>query len=184
MKRNDPRGMDKQLIERELCSLPVSQYAWLSPEEIVFSERVRYICKTECPMYGKSWACPPGVGTVDECRGRCLSYEGCLLFTTVTEVNDAADMEETLATRAPHEEISRAVTKLFKDSGLETMTLSAQACCVCEHCAYPDAPCRFPEKMFPCVESHGILTTALAENHGIEFLQGNIVTWFTLIFYR
>jgi hypothetical protein len=39
--------------------------------------------------------------------------------------------------------------------------------------------------MFPCVESHGILVTDLAEKHGIEFLaQGNIVTWFSLILYK
>ena len=38
--------------------------------------------------------------------------------------------------------------------------------------------------MYPCVESHGILVTDLAEKHGIDFMSGNIVTWFSLIFYR
>lgn len=39
--------------------------------------------------------------------------------------------------------------------------------------------------MFPCVESHGILVTALAERYGVEFQAGNnLVTWFSLLLYR
>lgn len=38
--------------------------------------------------------------------------------------------------------------------------------------------------MFPCVESYGIVATALAEQNGIEFYNGNIVTWFSLLCYR
>lgn len=41
-----------------------------------------------------------------------------------------------------------------------------------------------PERMFPCVESYGIVATALAEQNGIEFYNGNIVTWFSLLCYR
>ena len=66
--------MDKQAVEQQLCQLPVSQYAWIDPRKIEFSDRVRYVCKHECPMYGTSWACPPAVGTVEACRNRVLSY--------------------------------------------------------------------------------------------------------------
>ena len=58
-------------------------------------------------MYGKTWACPPAVGTVEECRTRCLSYPHALYLTTLTEVSDIAKLEETLATRAPHEAVTR-----------------------------------------------------------------------------
>ena len=51
-------------------------------------------------------------------------------------------------------------------------------------CAYPDAPCRHPDKMFPCVESQGILVTDLAEKHGLDFMNGNIVVWFSLILFK
>ena len=56
---------------------------------------------------------------------------------------------------------------------------------ICEHCAYPDAPCRHPDKMFPCIESYGILVTDLAEKYQITFMNGgNVVTWFSLILYE
>ena len=46
--------MDKQAVEQQLCQLPVSQYAWVDPHKIEFSDRVRYVCEHECPMYGTS----------------------------------------------------------------------------------------------------------------------------------
>ncbi len=176
--------MDYEKLYAQLGQLPLCQYEVIDTDELVFTERVRYVCETECPMYNKSWACPPAVGTVEECKSRCLSYPKALMITTVTEVRDIADLAETLATRAPHEEITRQVSELLRQQTADVMVLSTEACAHCEHCAWPDAPCRHPERMFPCVESHGILATDIAEKHGIEFFGGNIVTWFSLLFFR
>lgn len=41
--------MDKQAVEQQLCQLPVSQYAWIDPRKIEFSDRVRYVAKTMMP---------------------------------------------------------------------------------------------------------------------------------------
>ena len=95
--------MDKQAVEAQLRQLPISQYAWIDPQTIEFSDRIRYVCEHECPMYGTSWACPPAVGTVAACRERILSYPGALVFTTLSEVDDIADLSAALATRTPHE---------------------------------------------------------------------------------
>lgn len=175
---------DRALLEQQLSQLPLFQYEFLKSEELVFTGRVRHVCETECPMYGKTWACPPAVGTVAECRDRCLTYPDVLMLSTVTEVSDSANMEETLATRADHEAVTHQAADMVKAMGCETLVLSTEACAICAVCAYPDAPCRHPEKMFPCVESHGILVTDIAEKHGMEFFNGNIITWFSLIFYR
>ena len=156
----------------------------MKSDELTFTQRVRHICETECPQYGTTWACPPAVGTVEECKARCRSFEDLLMISTVTEVSDIANLQETLDTRADHEDITRQVERLIRDQGLETMTLSTESCAICPHCAYPNAPCRHPEKMFPCVESQGILVTDIAEKYGMEFFQGNIVTWFSLILFR
>ena len=177
--------MDRQKLEAQLAEFPLYEYAFIRTDELVFSERVRYICRTECPMYDTTWACPPAVGTLEECRDRVMAFDEGLLIATITEVSDIANIRETLDTRAPHEEITRQVLALVKEQATDTLTLSTEACAHCEHCAYPDAPCRFPDRMFPCVESHCILVTDLAEKHGIDFLAGgNIVTWFSLILFR
>ena len=177
--------MDRQKLESELAELPLYQYAFFRTEELLFSERVRYICRTECPMYDTTWACPPAVGTVEACRERVLGFEEGLLIATITEVGDIANIRETLATRADHEEITRQVLSMVRAQASQTLTLSTEACAHCAHCTWPEAPCRFPSLMFPCVESHGILVTDLAEKYGIDYMaQGNVVTWFSLIMYK
>lgn len=177
--------MDKKKLEAQLTELPLYEYAFIKTDELRFSDRVRYICETECPMYNTTWACPPAVGTVGACQKRVMAFEEGLLIATITEVSDIADIGETLATRADHEEITRQALSMVREQASETLTLSTEACAHCGHCTWPDAPCRFPDRMFPCVESHGILVTDLAEKHDIEFLaQGNVVTWFSLILYK
>lgn len=177
--------MNREKLEIQLAEYPVCEYAFINPEDISFLDQVRYICKTECPQYGRSWSCPPAVGTVEECRERCSHYTGGFIFTTIAEVNDIENMEETLSTRMEHEEITRKIRDLFYEQCTDVKVLSTESCAICEKCAYPDAPCRFPDKMFPCIESYGILVTELAEKYGISFMNGaNVVTWFSLILYQ
>ncbi len=175
--------MNYDLLQSQLSELPLLQYEFFDTDRLEFSERIRYVCRTECPMYNTNWACPPAVGTVEECRARCMAFPHGLLIATVQEA-DTANLEASLATRAPHEEITRQVTALVAAQGVHTLTLSTESCVHCAHCTYPDAPCRHPDKMFPCVESHGIVVTALAEQFGIDFYAGaDLVTWFSLILF-
>lgn len=176
--------MDREKLERQLAELPLYVYFFIQTEELTFSDRVRHICKNECPMYGKSWACPPAVGEVAACKATCLSYKNALMISTITEVPDISDIETTLATRASHEEITRQAAELVKAQTGEVFILSTESCAICPECTYPNGPCRHPDRMHPCVESYGIVLTELAEKHGLEFQYGdNVVTWFSLIFY-
>jgi predicted metal-binding protein len=177
--------MDLEILETRLAELPLLGYFFIDPKGLEFSNRIRFICETECPMYGKTWACPPGVGTVESCRCRCQGFENCLMIATVTEVSDISNLEETLATRPGHEAITNQVRDILWELGAQPYVLSTEACTVCRRCAYLDGqPCRFPEKMHPCVESHGINLIPTLEENGIEFqFGGNVVTWVSLLFY-
>ena len=178
--------INRQQILEKLQDLPLYVYDFIEPSALEFTGRVRWICENECPMYGKSWACPPGVGTVEECEKRCGGYNGCLMISTITEVSDITNIEETLATRAEHERITNQVDEILRDAGIEPYILSTEACALCERCAYLDGePCRMPEKMHPCVESHGINVMPLLEEQGLEFQYGeNVVTWISLLFFK
>lgn len=177
--------MNRELLEEQMAELPLYLYDFLDPKELEFSRRIRWICEHECPMYGKSWACPPGVGTVDSCRGKCLGYEQCLMIATITEVADISDINETLATRPAHEKLTNQVRDLLREQGVQPYVLSTEACDICKRCAILDnQPCRMPEKMHPCVESHGINVIPMLESRGLEFQYGeNVVTWISLLFY-
>ena len=177
--------MDMELLERQLAELPLYGYFFIDPRGLEFSDRIRWICEHECPMYNRTWACPPAVGPVADCREKCLKYENCLMIATITEVEDIADINETLATRPEHEKITNQVRDLMREQGVWPYILSTEACTVCERCAWLDGqPCRLPGKMHPCVESHGINLIPTLEENGIEFQFGaNVVTWISLLFY-
>lgn len=178
--------MDKALLEQQLSELPLYMYTFLSPDGLEFSDRIRWICEHECPMYGKSWACPPGVGSVSHCKNKCMGYGECLVIATITEVDDISNIAQTLATRPDHEAITNEVAQLLREQGVEPYILSTEACAECERCAILDGePCRIPERMHPCVESHGINILGLLDEWGVAFQYGeNVVTWFSLLFFN
>ena len=178
--------LNRALLEEQLQELPLYVYAYVDPKSIEFSDRIRYICQTECPMYGKTWAGPPGVGEVASCKATCLGYENCLLIGTIVETSDSANIDETLATRPAHEKVTNQVRDLMKEQGVQPYILSTEACAICDRCAYLDGlPCRMPGRMHPCIESHGINIIPTLEENGLEFYYGsNIVTWYSLLFFN
>lgn len=178
--------IDIQKLEQQLAEFPLYAYFFIKPEQLEFSSRIRWICEHECPRYGKTWACPPGVGTVEECEKKCLSYQNCLVVGTVAEAVHIGDMEEMLATRPAHETITNEVAELLRQQGSEPYILSTEACAVCERCAILDGePCRMPERMHPCLESHGINVIPTLEENGLEFQYGlDVITWYSLLFFN
>ena len=177
--------IDRETLYARLAELPLYIFEHIDPAKLEFSQRIRWICEHECPMYGTSWACPPGVGSVVECMDKCLGYKNCLLISTITEVRDITDINETLATRPEHEALTNQVGDILRELGVEPYILSTEACTVCERCSWLDGkPCRYPDKMHPCVESHGINILPVIEELGLTFQYGeNVVTWFSLLFY-
>jgi predicted metal-binding protein len=172
-------------IEEKLAQLPLYCYHFFDTAALEFNERIRWICQNECPMYGKTWACPPGVGEVAHCKTRCLRYENGLMIATMVEVSDISNLDETLATRPEHEAVTDQVRDIFREVGMNPYILSTEACSICQRCAYLDGqPCRYPEKMHPCVESHGINVVPVMEEAGLEFQFGqNVVTWISLLLF-
>lgn len=176
--------MKHQEIEGLLTQYPLYQYAIISSEQVPFSDKVRTICETECERYGQSWSCPPAVGTVEECREKCASYDHVLLFSTVAEVADTYDFASRLATRKEHEEITGQIETLIKGLKGHTLTLSSDSCSICDSCAYPAEKCRHKDQMRPCIESYGIVLMPLLEQLEFDYsLSENLILWFSMIFF-
>lgn len=178
--------MDKQRLEEALSELPLYVYFYIDPNTLEFSDRIRWICENECPRYGQSWACPPGVGSVEQCKARCLSYNSCLVVGTITESEDISDICATLATRFEHESVTNKVRQLMREQGVDPYILSTDSCAICKQCTYPEGkPCRHTDVMHPCIESHGINIIPTLEENGLDFQYGsNMITWYSLLFFN
>ncbi len=179
--------MNEQLIrklEEQILEFPIMEYAFFKTEEIEFTKSVRYICENECEHYGKSWSCPPNVGTIEECIARCHKYEYCMIFSSIVEVESFMNFQNCFDKKAEHEALTYEVAKIFRKETEDPLILSS-GCLICEKCAFPDSPCRNPERAFPTIESHGILIVPVAEKHGISFdCTEFTVTYFSLVFFN
>ncbi|MGI6109735.1 MAG: DUF2284 domain-containing protein [Eubacteriaceae bacterium] len=168
-------------IEEILCRYPLYDYRMIDSGTIPFSDRVRTVCRDYCPMYGKRWHCPPAVGPVGDCRRELLVYPQALVFSTIDEA-DTENLAELLSMRKQHEEITADLAADLTAAGYQIKVLSS-GCIPCEKCTYPDAPCRFPDKAFPTIESNGIVFAELADNCEMELSCGSgTVTYFSIIF--
>lgn len=178
--------MNKNIIEEKIKDLPIHEYTFFKSEDVFFSDEVRGFCvDNKCGMYGTSWACPPIVGSIEECRQQCLQYEDVLLFTTATEVKSSFDMKGWLTARKKHENLTDQIAKVFRAIEENSLILSTEGCTVCKTCTYPDAPCRFPERMYPATEGYGILVMQQAKQCKIKYNNGpNTVTYFSMIFFN
>ena len=44
---------------------------------------------------------------------------------------------------------------------------------ICKECTYPDAPCRFPEMMFPSMEACGLFVSKVCTDNGVAYNYGD-----------
>ena len=171
--------------KEQLQAAGITGFGVIDPREIVFGQEIRDICANNgCGQYGKTWCCPPHQGTLEECRARCLSYSHALVFQTVYPIEDSFDYEGMVEAGRDFKQVTERLYALAKPVLPKFLLLSNEGCGRCEKCTCPDAPCRFPEKLFPAVEGYGIYVNKLAESAGLKYINGkNTVTYFGMLLY-
>ena len=132
-----------------------------------------------CRQYGKTWVCPPAVGTVDECRARVQQYDTMLVFSVKYDLEDSFDYEGMTAGMLQFKKSCRLLDEALKLYMKEYFILSNEGCDLCSECTYPDAPCRHLERSHGSLEGYGIFVSELAKQAGIRYNNGvNTVTYF------
>lgn len=165
-------------------SLGIHQYGFLETAQLSFSEGVRSLCEmNSCGHYNTTWVCPPGVGSYEDCRDRIMKYNHVFVFSSKHDLEDSYDFDGMMAGKDRHNEICEAVLKQFQSfyTG-DCLILAGEGCSRCAKCTYPDAPCRFPDKAHPSIESYGVEVNKVAATIGINYINGaNTVTYFGCI---
>ena len=157
----------------------------IETKDLVYHEDVRKQCeKNQCGAYGTTWACPPAVGTVEECRERVGRYKRMQLFSRSYVMQDTMDMKEALANMSDFKKCAGLLDKKLKEKIKDFLILSNESCGRCKTCTYPDAPCRFPEDLHHSIEGYGYYVLELARQAGIKYINGQkTVTFFGAVIY-
>ena len=155
----------------------------LKRSTIELRDEVREMCRTgNCGAYGKKWSCPPGCGSLEECRKRLDAYEKGILVQTVGELEDSLDYEAMMETEAEHKqhfaEMERKLRKLYP----RMLAIGAGACTKCRECTYPNAPCRFPEESFASMEAYGMLVLQVCKANDMKYYYGPNTIAYTSMF--
>lgn len=143
---------------------------YFQPQDLDFYDAsiMREACKAnDCGMYGKFWTCPPGIGSIDKVVNKIKSYEHGLVMQLLTEaVNYAIQPEVFSEICYSFNTMTHSVrAELAKEVG-EVFMLGMSGCTLCEQCTYPQAQCRHPDKMVPCISSHCLNVYRLWDSTG------------------
>lgn len=145
----------------------------LDPATLKLMPEVRDMCLANtCGQYDKNWACPPGCGTLEECRQKVSGYRSGILVQTMGELEDSMDFEAMIELEQRHKKNFMDFRQTLSRSYPKLLPLGAGACTLCKTCTYPDEPCRFPERSISSMEAYGLLVTQICADNGIKYYYG------------
>lgn len=155
----------------------------LDIKTLKFMPEVQEMCAADrCHSYNRNWSCPPATGTLEDLRNRCTSYQYGILVQTVGTREDEFDFETISTTLKRHEETFTKLAKTLKANLPDLMPMGIGACQKCEKCTWPDAPCRFPEDVFPPMEACGLLVSQICKDNNVQYYYGKDGISFTSCF--
>ncbi len=146
----------------------------MDPRKLKFLPDVRSMCAADrCRSYGKTWSCPPACGELDYWEERCSHYSKGLILQTVGDREDSYDFEAMMEVAEDNKKQFDAFTEALREAGADFLAMSAGTCTRCESCTYPDAPCRFPEKLYPSMEACGLFVSGVCSDNGVKYYYGD-----------
>ena len=173
-------------VEARAAECGFFETGYVEIDNLKYYQEVRQHCEVNtCRKYATSWACPPAIGTLEECKARVESYQKMLLFTKKYELEDSFDFEGMIDGLKDFKKTAEEFQSSLKGVLKNCIVLSNQQCARCEKCTYPDAPCRFPEYLHHSLEGYGFVVSDLANEAGVRYNNGaNTVTYLGALLFR
>ena len=146
----------------------------MDPNTLEFLPEVREMCAADrCQHYNKTWACPPACGTLEEWAEKCRRFKKGMLVQTIGECEDSYDFEAMAAAAEQNARNFEQLVDKLVEANVDCLPMSSGTCTRCKTCAYPDAPCRFPEKLFPSMEACGLFVSKICKDNNVPYYYGS-----------
>ena len=146
---------------------------------------VRDMCNADqCRQYGTNWACPPACGDIETFQQIFQSYDHCILFQTVSKLDDEFDFEAMMAVSDIHKDRVFKLARALNSQPIPAQIFSAGSCTLCPSCTYPTDPCRLPEKRLVSMEAAGLNVTQCCKAANLSYNHGpNTITYTSCLLY-
>ena len=109
-------------------------------------------------------------------------YKKGILVQTVTELEDEFDWDGMIKAQNRHQEHFHLFLEKLCAFNPEFLPLGTVCCMICKTCSYPDAPCRFPEKMVSSMEAYGVLVLEVCKTNDLPYYYGADTMTYTSCF--
>ncbi len=157
----------------EALSFGFSHAAMLDSATLVLRTEVRDMCAANrCHLYGKSWMCPPALGSLEESAKAISGYRRGLIVQTTGELEDDFDYETMRDTGSKQKERIQAFRRVLEARYPNLLAMTCGGCELCDSCTYPDAPCRHPEDALSSMEAFGLVVSDVCRDNGIAYYYG------------
>ena len=159
--------------------------AYLDPSLLEVDSRVREMCaENKCHRYDASWSCPPACGNIEDLEKRMKQYSDGILLGSIIPVESRYDVEAWKNGGELHIKCFDTVVRQTRVLVKDIMPLAAGSCSRCVKCTYPDAPCRFPDKLYPSMEACGLFVSRICRQCGMAYDNGpDTITYFSAILF-
>lgn len=169
---------DKLFKTAEECGF--NSWGKLDTSTFEFLPEVRDMCKANtCGKFNKSWACPPACGSLEEMKNRAEKYKYGIIVQTVGQLEDSLDWE---GIQEAAENQAKSFAKMWDILAIEypgLLAMGTGTCTKCEKCTYPDAPCRFPDRVAASMEGCGLVVSNVCTANNVPYNHGKDTICYT-----
>ena len=176
-------SFEKENLVEDALKLGFSHAGMARIETLKPMIEVRDMCAVDkCHAYNKTWTCPPGCGTIEECKERMQQYDWGIQVQTTAELEDTMDYEGMMEGEKRQREHCHAFLKELRGIYADVLALCSAGCDICKKCTFPDQPCRFPEKAVSAMEGYGLLVSKVCQDNDMKYYYGTNTVTYTALF--
>ncbi|MDR1560539.1 MAG: DUF2284 domain-containing protein [Clostridiales bacterium] len=166
---------DTEALALEALQNGFSHAGELNVKSLVFMPEVREMCSVDkCRQYNRNWRCPPACGSVKEAAERAARYSYGIIVQTTGLMEDDFDYETIQETGEKHKRNFAGFVAKLRSRYPDILPMGAGTCDICETCAYPDAPCRFPDRSISSMEAYGLWVSKVCQLSGMPYNYGKL----------
>ncbi|NLA28248.1 MAG: DUF2284 domain-containing protein [Propionibacterium sp.] len=145
----------------------------MDPRTLEVRTEVRQMCASNlCHAYGRSWSCPPAVGSLAEHRLTIERYSIGLIVQYTAELDDPYDFETMQAADRRQSRLLAGFRRVLWPHFPDLLALGNGPCSICKTCTYPDTPCRFPKLLIESMEAFGLVVSDVCTANGLGYYYG------------